>query len=206
MATIAKRRISEVEVETFSTTNVVEIPDAIKGFHVDLFPKDIVTFGDLFLTTLRESVFSDEGDDFAKGCFWVSESEIQRGNLTIKGQDVPAGIFTRCAQARSYPSLGTSYKDATSSVEKPILYGEELFQTMMEELKLLKGLRELNYELARACASRSKLASVKTRKFEVMAAKTAYVLRFNSKQREDWGTRPGDWRSTKILFFKELKA
>jgi len=204
MATIAKRRISEVEVETFSTTNVVEIPDAIKGFHVDMFPKDIVTFGDLFLTTLQESVFNDDGDDFSKGCFWVSESEIQRGNLLIKGQDIPAGVFTRCSQARNYPSLGTTYKDSTDDVEKPILYGEELFQAMLEELKLSKELREFNYELARACASRSKLALVKTHKLEVIAAKTAYVLRYNSKKREDWGTHPGDWKKTKVLFFKML--
>lgn len=206
MATIVTTRLSKADAQGHATELSVELPDTVKGFHVDLYKDDVITFGEQFLTTMAKSLFTEEGKEFAKGCFWVSETQISRRELILKGIDIPAATFTRCSQARNVPVLGTSYREvSTSGKESPVLYGEELFQALIKKAKLSSKLEDFNYELARAESSLAKLEKLEGHKLKVVyRSEPVFALKFNRKQEENWGSLSSHWTTRRVLFFEDV--
>lgn len=207
MAESDVKRMSEAAVLEHGTNNNVEIVDPTKGFNVELNVGDTFTCGDLFLTTMGKSVLDEDGVSFAKGVYWVSEAKLKHGKENIEF-DAPAALFVRCTGCRDVAQLGETYKKvATSSVETPIVKGHDLFTQLMREAKLSEEQRIFNEALARAESSRTKLRSVKGKTLKVIAkSRKVYALSFNRKNEENWGSKPGHWRSVEVLFFEEVKS
>ena len=206
MATIVTTRLSKADAQGYSTEQSVELPDSVKGFHVDLYKDDVITFGEQFLTTMAKNLFAEDGKGFAKGCFWVSETQISRRELILKGIDIPAATFTRCSQARNVPMLGASYREVpTSGKESPILYGEELFQALVKKAKLSSKLEDFNYELARAESSLAKLEKLQGHQLKVIyRSEPVFALKFNRKEEENWGSQSSHWTTRRVLFFEDV--
>lgn len=206
MATIVTNRASKAQAKDLASQLEVEIPDTVKGFHVDLYKDDVLSIGSQFLTTMGKSLFAEDGKSFATGCFWVAETQIARRELILKGIDIPAATFTRCSQARSHAALGTTYREVpTSGKETPILYGEELFQALAKSAKLSSKLEDFNYELARAESSLAKLEKLEGHKLKVVyRSEPVFALKFNRKQEENWGSLSSHWTTRRVLFFEDV--
>ena len=206
MATIVTTRMSKAQVKDTASQLEVEIPDVVKGFHVDLHKDDVLSIGAQFLTTVGKNLFAEDNKSFATGCFWVAETQIARRELTPFGIDIPAATFTRCSKARSFPALGDSYREVpTSGKETPILYGEELFQALVKSAKLSSKLEDFNYELARAESSLAKLEKLEGHQLKVIyRSEPVFALKFNRKQEENWGSLSSHWTTRRVLFFEDV--
>jgi len=203
MATIVTTRMSKAQVKDTASQLEVEIPDVVKGFHVDLHKDDVLSIGAQFLTTVGKNLFAEDNKSFATGCFWVAETQIARRELTPFGIDIPAATFTRCSKARNYASLGTS--TSVSGKETPILYGEELFQEILKRAKLSSKLEDFNYELARAESSLAKLEKLEGHQLKVIySSEPVFALKFNRKQEENWGSQSSHWTTRRVLFFEDV--
>lgn len=200
------KRMSLEAVLQHGTTNNVEVIDPLKGFGVELEVGDTFTCGDIFLTTMGKSVLAEDGVEFAKGAYWVSEAKLKHGKETIEF-DAPVAMFVRCTGARDVAQPGETYKKvATSSVETQIVKGRDLFELLMKEAKLSEEQRIFNSKLARSEASTTKLLGLKGKTLKVIAkSRKVYALGFNRKNEENWGSKPNHWVSRQVLFFEEVK-
>ena len=189
-------RINEKAALEFAAQNGVEVLDSTKGFVFEPEVGDEITFGGLFLTTMGKSLFTEAGNDFAKGAFWVSEAKVKRGTMTFT-KDIAAATLAKVAAARNKPNLKT--------VDKTVKVGRELFEELCSKKGLTKAQREFNFILADGASQREKLNTLKGKTLKVIAVADCFALRFNRDKVEEWGSKPEHYKITKVFFFEEKK-
>lgn len=193
------RRISESQYEEIiKNEEMVEVSSA-KGYGISLKKGDEITFGEIFLTTMGKSLVSEDKPSEWNRVYWVSASSIKRGELTLVG-DVADAVFAR--SGKLFPSNEETLANGTKSVAN--LGGAELYTKAMQELKLTKEQQQFNLQLSSRQESRDRLRGLKGQTLRVIASKTVYTKKFNSKKEENWGSKREHWTTVDILFF-ELK-
>lgn len=194
------RKISESQYdEIIKNGEMVEVSSA-KGYTVSLKKGDEVTFGDIFLTTMGKSLVSEEKPNEWNRAYWVSESNIKSGELNLVG-DIADAVFAR--SGKSFPSNEETVVNGARTIQN--LGGAELYSKIMEELKLTKKQQQFNLQLSSRQESRDRLRGLKGHTLRVIASKTVYTKKFNSKKEENWGSKREHWMTTNILFFEEKK-
>lgn len=194
------RRISESQYdEIVKNEEMVEVSSA-KGYGISLKKGDEVTFGDIFLTTMGKSLVSEEKPNEWNRVYWVSAASIKRGELTLVG-DIADAVFAR--SGKLFPSNEETLTNGAKTVQN--LGGAELYAKIMSDLKLSKEQQQFNLQLSSRQESRDRLHGLKGRTLRVIASKTVYTKKFNSKKEENWGSKREHWTSVDILFFEEVK-
>jgi hypothetical protein len=193
------RKISEAQYnEIIKNGEMVEVSSA-KGYGISLHKGDVVTFGDIFLTTMGKALVSEEKPNEWNRVYWVSATSIKRGELTLVG-DVADAMFAR--SGKLFPSNEEEITNNGKTLKN--LAGAELYAKIMSDLKLKKEQMQFNLQLSSRQESRDRLRSLKGNTLDVIASKTVYTKKFNSKNEENWGSKREHWTTVDILFF-ELK-
>lgn len=194
------RRISESQYdEIIKNEEMVEVSSA-KGYGISLKKGDEVAFGEIFLTTMGKSLVNEEKPNEWNRVYWVSAASIKRGELTLVG-DIADAVFAR--SGKLFPSNEETFTNGAKTVEN--LGGAELYTKIMSDLKLSKEQQQFNLQLSSRQESRDRLRGLKGHTLRVIASKTVYTKKFNSKKEENWGSKREHWTSVDILFFEEVK-
>ena len=193
------RRISESQYDEIIKDGEMREVSSAKGYGISLKKGDDVTFGDIFLTTMGKSLVSEEKPNEWNRVYWVSSSSIVRGELTLVG-DIADAMFAR--SGKLFPSNEEEITNNGKTLKN--LAGAELYAKVMSDLKLKKEQMQFNLQLSSRQESRDRLRSLKGKTLSVVASKTVYTKKFNSKGEENWGSKREHWTTVDILFF-ELK-
>lgn len=194
------RRISESQYDEIIQNEEMQEVSSAKGYGISLKKGDEVTFGDIFLTTMGKALVSEEKPGEWNRVYWVSNGTIMRGELTLVG-DIADAVFAR--SGKLFPSNEESVTTGGKTMNN--LGGAELYAKIMSDAKLTKEAQQFNLQLSSRQESRDRLRGLKGRTLRVIASKTVYTKKFNSKKEENWGSKREHWTSTDILFFEEKK-
>lgn len=206
MADLSSKRISmsNFQAALASGQVAVEVADRMVGVAATLRKGDEVTFGEVFLTslkaTLADCMETDEtGKVTLKGAYWVSESRLKSADgVVLEGWEFPAGTFDRFRGAASQPTLA----EAVSG--KRVIRSSELFEQGLNGLTAAQA--AFNREFYRAGTATEKLSAYVGRTVRVIKVTEGWVRRFNSKREENWGSKPEHWRRATFLYFEEVPA
>lgn len=194
------KRISLETVNQIAESQGISMIDRTVGQIIPLDEGDQITPGDIFLTNVGKSVLSEDGADWAKGCYWVTECDHKHGNVSVK-TDVADSAFAR--GGKKFPSL--EEKVTVGRQVEDNLGGFSLYEEVLKTLTPAQ--QALNLDLSRQEPALDKLRRLKGRTFRVIKRVKAYRLRQRPKDAgDDWGSKPSHWRPVYLLFFEEVAA
>lgn len=204
------KRISAAEVDQICANQGINAPTREVGQLVPIEEGDTITLGDVFLTTMGESVANEEGDGWADGIYWVSACKhVHHGVVAPVLTDVADAAFTR--GGKKFPEMGD--KVTVGHKVEDNLGGRSLYEEILYSVDpttrrpvFSPALQALNLDLSRREDGRAKLERLYGRTFRVLKRVKAYRLKTRpaSASADEWGTKAAHWRPVYLLFFEEL--
>lgn len=191
------RRISASDYDALVKEGIVEALDLIKGYGLSLQKGDVISFGEVSITTMKSALMADGK---WQNPYWVSHAQVARGELHLEG-DVADATF--CRQGKHFPSLDAEIQKGGKSIANE--GGVNFFFYAMEKCGLTAKQKQFNLQLCSSQASRSRLENLSGKALKVIATFGGYTRKFNSKKEENWGSQASHWSPVELLFFEEVK-
>lgn len=169
------------------------------GYGLTLRQGDEITLSNhIVVCSMGKSLITEEGT-FDK-CYLAIEVTVKTSSGAQITGDLPAASFVRTG--RKYATLEEESKNS------PNLRGLDLYEALLKELKLSKEVEAFNRALTLRESALTKLKKLCGKTLKVVAAKTAYRLRFKpvADRPEGYGDQAKDWEKISILFFEDTTA
>ena len=195
----AVRRMSASDYDALVKEGAVEALDLIKGYGISLQKDDVISFGEVSITTMKSALVAADGKTW-QNPYWVSRVQVTRGELHLEG-DVADATF--CRQGKHFPSLDAEIQKGGKSIANE--GGVNFFFYAMEKCGLTAKQKQFNLQLCSSQASRARLENLSGKDLKVIATFGGYTRKFNSKKEENWGSQASHWSPVELLFFEEVK-
>ncbi len=198
------KRVSLGELVQIAEAQGIQIPERTVGYMCPFEVGDIITCdgnndAKINLSTMGKALLSEDGVTFEKGCYWVRDVAHEHGGAKLRS-DLAASSFSR--SGKKFDTL-----EATRMVrgkKEDNLAGFALYESVLNSLNLDAKTRQLNLDLSKPDGEIAKLKNLAGKTLRIIHTFTAFALKMNTKEEPDWGTKPGHWRQTKLLFFEEV--
>lgn len=202
----SSRFISEERALAIASEYGLNLPDRTVGDVVVLREGDILTFPKtvadegpvIRLTAVGKDPVDDKGA-FVKGAYWVRISVVKRDGRDIV---LPISAATFSRSGKSAPTKEQTYR--VNGKSEPVIAGSALREAFVKGLA--KKVQALTLALAQPKAELAFLKDLEGKSFKIVSTRKVYQLRLNTKEVENWGTHPADYRQTEMLAFEQIEG